>query len=80
MTISPVIDARSENLPWMVGVAQARHALLEHEAANARHRVFAHTTNTSAIGALVIHVLQPVQHIAAVTRSARAFMPPGSEP
>ena len=40
----------------------------------------AQTTNTSAIGALVIQVLLPAEPIAAVDLLARVRMPPGSEP
>ena len=42
---------------------------------------FAQTTKTSAIGALEIHILAPVERGSRpATFSARVVMPPGSEP
>ena len=58
ITISPVIEARSLTLPWMAGGETFQP--FEHEAADpAVVKSLAHTTNTSAIGLLVIHILLP---------------------
>jgi len=40
----------------------------------------AHTTNTSAIGELVIHIFVPLISQPPSTLRARDFIPPGSEP
>ena len=42
--------------------------------------VLAQTTKTSAIGELVIHILEPESRKPPSTLRARVFMPPGSEP
>ena len=62
MTISPVIEQRSESLPPILGAdspfmpfSRTKPRILSSCAAD-----FAHTTNTSAIGALEIHILVPV--------------------
>ena len=57
----PVIEARRLNLPSIFGVDEARHALLEQEAAILPPWAsdFAQITKRSAIGALVIQFLAP---------------------
>ena len=62
MTISPVIEQRSESLPPILGAdspfipfSRMNPRILPSCAAD-----FAHTTNTSAIGAFEIHILVPV--------------------
>ena len=62
MTISPVIEARSESLPSIFG---ADRPFMPFSSTKPRMALscapdFAHTTKTSAIGALVIHILEPV--------------------
>ena len=63
-TISPVIEARSESLPSIFGV---ENPLVPRSTMKPRilPSSFAHTTATSAIGELVIHIFAPVSLIAA---------------
>jgi hypothetical protein len=63
ITISPVTEARSESLPPILG---AESPFMPFSRIKPRIWLlcsadFAHTTNTSAIGALEIHILLPVR-------------------
>jgi hypothetical protein len=81
MTISPVIDAPSASFPSIFGADSPftpfsrTKPLIE---PSQSHR--AHTTNTSAIGEFVIHILVPVSRNAPLTFSAFVRIEPGSEP
>ena len=78
-TISPVIEARSDSLPSIVGV---ENPLVPRSTMKPRitPSSFAHTTATSATGALVIHILAPLRRKPFGTFSARVTIEPGSEP
>ncbi|MNV97419.1 hypothetical protein D3C71_1925340 [compost metagenome] len=61
MTISPVMEARSESLPPILG---AERPFMPFSRTKPRISLlwasdFAQTTNTSAIGALEIHIFEP---------------------
>ena len=63
MTISPVIEARSDSLPPIFG---AERPFMPFSSTKPRIWLscaadFAQTTNTSAMGAFEIHVLEPVR-------------------
>ena len=60
MTISPVIEARSENLPSILGVERPAMPRSRMKPRMAPESSLAQTTKMSAIGALVIHILAPL--------------------
>ena len=60
MTISPVIEARSPTLPSIFGVDRPLAPLSSTKPRIAPSSSFAQTTNTSAIGELVIHIFEPL--------------------
>ncbi|CPL20567.1 Uncharacterised protein [Bordetella pertussis] len=64
ITISPVMEARRPTLPWMAGAdrpfmpfSRMKPRILPSKSPPTH---LAHTTNTSAMGELVIHILLPV--------------------
>ncbi len=57
MTISPVTEARSENLPSIFGVERPFMPRSRMKPRMTPSSVLAQTTMTSAIGELVIHIL-----------------------
>jgi hypothetical protein len=59
ITISPVIDARSENLPSIFGADRPFMPFSRMKPRIRPSSFFAHTTNTSAIGAFEIHIFAP---------------------
>ena len=63
MTISPVIEARSDSLPSIFGAERPfmPFSSTKPRIAPSCASDFAQTTKTSAIGALVIQVLVPVR-------------------
>ncbi len=80
MTISPVIEARSENLPSILGALSPFMPFSSMKPRMTPSSVLAQTTKTSAIGELEIHILAPLSTQPPSTFLARVFMPPGSEP
>ena len=60
ITTSPVIDARSPTLPSIFGVLSPLAPLSRTKPRIAPSSSLAQTTNTSAIGELVIHILLPL--------------------
>ena len=78
-TISPVIEARNESLPSILGV---ENPLVPRSTKKPRMTPssLAHTTARSATGALVIHILAPVSRYPPAAFSARVIIEPGSEP
>ena len=82
MTICPVSEALSENLPSIFGVLKP---FIERSKTKPRILLSSHlaqTTAMSAIGEFVIHDLLPLRIHVLVEASnlARVSMPPGSEP
>src|SRR4029078_10164095 len=82
ITTSPVIEARSDSFSLIFGALSP----LEHFSST-KPRILpscasdlAQTTNTSAMGELVIHILVPDSRYPPCTFCARGRMPPGSEP
>ena len=80
MTISPVSEARSENLPSIFGADRPAMPFSRIKPRIAPSSVLAQTTKTSAIGELVIHILEPVRRQPSAVSTARVFIEPGSEP
>eukprot|EP00966_Prymnesium_polylepis_P257038 5937384-Prymnesium_polylepis.1 len=88
--MEPVMEALSESLPGISGVANAPGCTASTAARSIRNprtaplsaSVRAQTSATSAIGELVIHVLLPERTHSRVTGSHTAFVfiPDGSEP
>ena len=65
ITISPVIEARRPTLPWMAGADRPFMPLSRMKpriwpTLPASDTSLAQTTNTSATGLLVIHILEPL--------------------
>ncbi|MNR11179.1 hypothetical protein D3C85_1274670 [compost metagenome] len=60
MTISPVIEARRPTLPWIAGALRPCQPFSRTKPRISPASSLAQTTNTSAIGLLVIHILLPV--------------------
>ncbi|MNG18169.1 hypothetical protein D3C84_1022050 [compost metagenome] len=60
ITISPVMEARSENLPSIFGADRPFMPFSSTKPRISPSSSLAHTTNTSAIGLLVIHILLPL--------------------
>jgi hypothetical protein len=58
-TISPVMEARRLTLPWMAGALRPFQPFSSTKPRIAPASSLAQTTNTSAIGLLVIHILLP---------------------
>src|SRR5687767_15228318 len=73
------MEVRRPTLPWMAG---ALRFLKDFSSTKPRMSSpsFAHTTNTSAIGELEIHVFVPVRLYPPGTFFARVCIEPGSEP
>src|SRR3546814_12884323 len=65
MTISPVMDERRPTLPWMAGADRPFMPLSRMKPrilpSSSPPTTLAHTTNTSAMGELVIHILLPLR-------------------
>ena len=62
MTISPVIEARRENLPSILGAVSPFMPFSRTKPRiSSSGSVRAQTTKTSAMGALVIHILAPLR-------------------
>ena len=55
-TISPVIEARKPTLPWIAGAPKPSHPFSSTKPLMSPASSLAHTTKTSAIGLLVIHI------------------------
>ena len=60
ITISPVMDARSPTLPWIAGALRPFQPFSSTKPRIWPPSSLAQTTNTSAIGLLVIHILLPL--------------------
>ena len=60
MTISPVIDARSDSLPVSLGVVSPSMPRSRMKPRIVPSSSLAQTTITSASGALEIHILEPL--------------------
>src|SRR4051812_42993344 len=73
------MDARRPTLPWIFGALRPFMPLSRMKPRMSLSS-FAQTTNTSAIGELEIHVLEPVRLYPPETRFARVCIEPGSEP
>lgn len=80
ITISPVIEAFSESFPLMVLVERPFMPFSRTNPLMSPFSSFAHTTNTSAIGELVIHILDPFSTYSSPSSFALDFIPPGSDP
>ena len=61
MTISPVTEARKENLPSIFGADRPCMPLSKMKPRITPSSSLAQTMNTSAIGEFVIHILAPVR-------------------
>ncbi len=60
MTISPVIEVRSDSLPSIFGALSPSMPLSRMKPRTRPSSFFAQTMNTSAIGEFEIHILVPV--------------------
>jgi hypothetical protein len=60
ITISPVMEARRPTLPWILGADRPFQPFSSTKPRIAPSSSLAQTTNTSATGELVIHILLPV--------------------
>ena len=81
MKIMPVGLARSENLPSIFGAERPSQPFSRMNPRMSPSSSFAHTTNTSASGALVIQFFAPESfHDPSGCFRARVSMLPGSEP
>src|SRR4029077_8814272 len=80
MMISPVLEARRLNLPWIGGAESPFIPFSSRYPRIVPLSSFAHTTKTSAIGEFVIHVFAPLSLKPPLTVRAREIMLPGSEP
>ncbi len=60
-TISPVMEARRPTLLWIAGAERPFMPLSRMKPRIAPSSSLAQTTNTSAMGELVIHILAPVR-------------------
>ena len=78
--IMPVTDARSENLPSIFGALSPFMPFSRMKPRMSPASSFAHTTNTSAIGELVIQVFEPFSTNPPSTRFARVRIDAGSDP
>src|SRR5205823_11391710 len=73
------MDARIENLPWMSRVEKPGVPFSTRKPRISPSSVFAQTTATSAIKPFVIQSFVPLRTYASPLRTARVFIPPGSE-
>ena len=80
MTISPVIEARRPTLPCTAGADRPFQPFSKMKPRIWPLSSLAQTTNTSAIGLLVIHILAPFMMKPPSTGLARVSMLAGSEP
>jgi hypothetical protein len=60
MTISPVIEARSENFPSVLGALRPFMPFSSRKPRIVPSSSLAQTTKTSAMGELVIHIFAPL--------------------
>ena len=76
------MDARSDNLPFIFGALNPSipFSRINPLIAFSCSLDFAHTTNTSAIGELEIHILEPDKRYPPSTFVAVVFIEPGSDP
>ncbi len=80
MTISPVIEARKPILPWITGADRPFMPFSRTKPLMSPASSLAQTIKTSAMGALVIHILQPDSENPPATFFARVAMEAGSDP
>ncbi len=80
ITISPVIEALRDSFPWIVLADKPFMPFYKTKPLISPFSSLAHTTKTSAIGELVIHILDPFKTYSFPYNFALVFIDPGSEP